>query len=259
MDPYLEKRWGDVHTSLCAEIRTALQPNLPPGLRARAQEDVLLEEQNDKPPHRFEGDAVILEVSQEHHFSPASAAVATIEPLTLKRMPALHRDRWVEIIDTTAGNRVITVVEILSPGNKLSTNLNKRYLQKLDRYQYGCVNIVEIDLLRSNRSRLIIATEDIDPEKRAAYYTCINRQVDPDIWKVYPMQLRLPLPTIPIPLRETDSDVGLQLQPLIDKIYEEGGHDDIDYRNEPPPPPLSKADAQWAVDLVAEHRKYPAD
>ena len=256
MDPYLEKRWGDVHTSLCTEIRTALQPNLPRGLRARAQEDVLLEEQDDKPPQRFEGDAVIVEVSQAPYHS-MSTAVATIEPLTLKRMPAIARDRWVEIIDTTAGNRVVTVVEILSPGNKLSTNLNKRYLQKLDRYQYGGVNIVEIDLLRSNRNRLVIATEDINPEKRAAYYTCINRQVDPDIWKVYPMQLRLPLPTIPIPLRETDSDIGLQLQPLIDKIYEEGGHDDIDYSQEAPPPPLSKSDAQWAAELIVKHPKFP--
>jgi hypothetical protein len=64
--------------------------------------------------------------------------------------------------------------------------------------------------------------------------------------------LREPLPTIPIPLRQTDADVGLRLQPLIDKIYEEGGHDDIDYARQPPDPPLSPADTQWAANLIAK-------
>src|SRR5207248_5881448 len=48
MDPYLESRWSDVHTALCTGIRTALQPRLPRGLRARAQQDVLLETTDDE-------------------------------------------------------------------------------------------------------------------------------------------------------------------------------------------------------------------
>ena len=63
------------------------------------------------------------------------------------------------------------------------------------------------------------------------------------------MPLRQPLPTVPIPCRPADSDVPLSLQPLIDQIYREGGHDDIDYRK-PPEPPFDAGDAAWAVALT---------
>jgi Protein of unknown function (DUF4058) len=61
------------------------------------------------------------------------------------------------------------------------------------------------------------------------------------------------LPTIPIPCRATDEDVPLALQPLIDQIYLDGGHDDIDY-TKPLREPLSPEDAAWAEGLVAAAR-----
>jgi hypothetical protein len=68
------------------------------------------------------------------------------------------------------------------------------------------------------------------------------------------MPLREPLPIVPTPCRETDGDVPLPLQPLIDQIYREGGHDDIDY-SKAPSPPLSPDDAAWAVKCIAEQSK----
>jgi hypothetical protein len=67
------------------------------------------------------------------------------------------------------------------------------------------------------------------------------------------MSLRLPLPTIPIPCRETDPEVPLALQPLIDQIYIDGGHDDIDYTKSLPEA-LSPDDAAWAAELVSATR-----
>ena len=43
MDPYLEAHWRDVHTTLVVYIRDALQDALPPQLRARVEERVVLE------------------------------------------------------------------------------------------------------------------------------------------------------------------------------------------------------------------------
>jgi hypothetical protein len=43
MDPYLEARWSNVHTTHIALIQEILQPALPFGLRARAEERVLLQ------------------------------------------------------------------------------------------------------------------------------------------------------------------------------------------------------------------------
>src|SRR5947207_9710257 len=43
MDPYLEAHWRDIHASLIIYARDALQGVLPPSLRARVEERVLLE------------------------------------------------------------------------------------------------------------------------------------------------------------------------------------------------------------------------
>jgi hypothetical protein len=51
-----------------------------------------------------------------------------------------------------------------------------------------------------------------------------------------------------VPLRRSDAQVGLDLQPLIARVYAAGGHDDIGYRK-PPDPPLEPEDAAWVAAL----------
>ena len=55
---------------------------------------------------------------------------------------------------------------------------------------------------------------------------------------------------IRVPLRETDPDVPLNLQALIERCYHNGRYDDINYRADPNPP-LSSEDAAWASDLLS--------
>ena len=105
----------------------------------------------------------------------------------------------------------------------------------------------------ARRERLAVRTEELPPDRRAAYLTCVCRAAQPLQWEAYPMPLRAALPTVPVPCREAEPDVPLALQPLIDRIYVEGGHDDIDYRR-PPNPPWDAADAAWADRLVRQFR-----
>ena len=58
-------------------------------------------------------------------------------------------------------------------------------------------------------------------------------------------------PLSAIPLRRDDRDVALDLQAVLDRCYEEGRYDDIDYR-EDPEPPLGSDDARWAEALLRE-------
>jgi hypothetical protein len=94
-----------------------------------------------------------------------------------------------------------------------------------------------------------VTEEDLPPQRRAPYYVAVRRGWLGEEWQVYPMPLRQPLPRIPIPLRRSDADVGLDLQPLIDRVYAAGAHDDIDHAK-PPLPPLDDADAAWAAELL---------
>ena len=79
-----------------------------------------------------------------------------------------------------------------------------------------------------------------------AAYRVITRRVHPARRvELYPMSMRSPLPTIPIPLCASDADATLNLQSLLDQVYREGRHDRTRY-HESCEPPLEDDDAQWA-------------
>jgi hypothetical protein len=61
----------------------------------------------------------------------------------------------------------------------------------------------------------------------------------------------MPLTNIPIPLRPSDRDVVLQIQPLIDDCYRDGRYQRINYRLEPVPR-LGEGDARWTDQLLRE-------
>lgn len=249
MNPYLEARWGDVHTRLCAHVSATLQPELPTGLRARAEERVLLSLAGE--PYRVRrGDTVLVQLPGASRPASGGGGAAVAAPLVLEIAQEAPIHRWVQIVDTSAGGRVVTVIEILSPANKGRGKGNKEYVEKVREYLSSDVNFVEIDLLRSSRRRLALPREALPPERRTPYLACVNRPRRRKMWELYPMPLREPLPTVMIPCRETDPDVPLALQPLIDRIYVEGGHDDIDYTQAPPRPRLSEEDQAWVAALV---------
>ncbi len=150
------------------------------------------------------------------------------------------------------------MIETINPhswGNKGAGRLNRDDLRILDDYARGEVSVVELDLLRDPpRDRLQVGQDDLPPERRAPYLVCVRRAWTLEVWEVYPMVLRNPLPRVPIPLRQIDEDVGLDLQPLIERVYAAGAHDDIDY-TKPIDPPLVKDGEEWAKELLRKAGK----
>jgi hypothetical protein len=170
------------------------------------------------------------------------------EPYIVELRDGPPVDRSVKIADVTNRSKVVTAIELLSPGNKASGRLNDDYQQKIDDYARAGVNVVEIDLLRSSRARLTVSNLDLPSAGRTPYLICIQRAAFPGRWEAYPIGLREPIPPVNVPLREKDADVVLQLQPLIERVYD-GRHDDIDY-SVPADPPLKGDDAKWAAELI---------
>jgi hypothetical protein len=62
--------------------------------------------------------------------------------------------------------------------------------------------------------------------------------------------LRDPLPPIPIPLRASDADARLDLQPLLHEVYDAAGYENYIYENAVMPP-LRPDDARWAEEVPA--------
>jgi hypothetical protein len=255
MNPWLESHWGDVHTSITTYARDQLQPRLPPGLRARIEEYVAVETDDDAegPRTRFAPDVRIIErpgAAAEWGGGAATAVAEIAEPVVIPRRSEPETLHTIEIVDSQAGHRIVTTIEFLSLANKATEDGREQYRSKQRNMLAGQVNLVEIDLLRAGKWVLAAPMAYVPKRCREPYRISVVRAARQDVAEVYPMSLRTPLPTIRIPLRAEDADVRLQLQPLIDTAYINGRYyEDLDY-TEDPDPALSNADAEWADQLL---------
>ncbi len=136
--------------------------------------------------------------------------------------------------------RLVTAIEIISPGNKIGTRNRDDYQARADRILELDASLVEIDLIR--RGRHVVQST---PQPRSGHYAiAVTRAWKPDRIEFYLARFDAPLPTIRIPLRRGDSDAILEMQKLITQAYFDGNYEDTDY-TEPLVPPFSAAEKRW--------------
>ncbi len=250
MDPYLEQYWRDIHASLIIYARDQLQAQLPGDLRARVEERVFVESPQGRERTIYPDVRVIERGRGKATPSAAEAGAAVAEPLVIHLPDEPVTETYIEIIDVGPGKRVVTVIEVLSMSNKQSGEGQALYLRKREELKQGGVSLVEIDLLRAGKRIVMLAPESIPPSHRTTYQVCVRRSWRPLAVEVYRVPLQERLPTIKAPLRQTDADVLLDLQALIDQCYRNGGYDaDLDYTVDPNPP-LDPPEAAWAEALL---------
>jgi hypothetical protein len=249
MDPYLEKHWRDVHASLIVYARDQLQPRrLPNGLRASTDERVLVDVPSAERPIYPDVRVVEFKRSKGPRKSSANGSTATLaEPLIIEtgEPPA---ETFIEIRDVVSGNKLVTVIEVLSPSNKYGGEPRDKYIEKREELRKGGISLVEIDLLRAGPRPFPFPGDMLRPEYCTAYHAWVRRGWAPDKTELYRIPLDKTVPIIHIPLRPKDKDVPLDLQALIDKCYLNGGYATIDYSRDPDPP-LSADDSKW-IDAV---------
>jgi len=238
MDPYLEGYlWPDVHSALASKIRQQLTPLLRPKYAARLE--VYLAE--DPFPEGEVGilypDVEVLESSANRRSTPepGKASTLTITPPGL-RLPVHQavsvRVTNVEIRDT-AGNRLITSIEILSPVNKREPGLTA-YRQKRRRLYEAGVHLLELDLLRRGKRPFD------QPRLPVVPYCMALTRAGAKQMELWPVELWMRLPVVPVPLAAPDPDVPLDLQGALVAIYDEAAYElSLDYDQLPPPPELS--------------------
>ena len=248
MDPYLERpgEWESFHAQFVPQIARTLARVLPLGYRPKSEAMLFIHEPSARR-RQFAtaDDAVAVHATGGGTPSGGSAAVAT--PSTRMRLGEtinIERHRYIEI-RTTEEDRVVTVIELLSPSNKSAAADRRVYLDKRRELYRAGVHILQIDLLRAGRRLL--------PERPPAHdYNAMlmraDRWPDVDVWF---WSVRDRLPTLPVPLLEGDGDVPLDLQATMRDVYEGAAYGAFLY-NRPPLPPLKKSDAAWADGLVRE-------
>jgi len=233
MDPYLEARWGDIHSRLATHASEQLNRNLPEDLVARSEEYVAVDSQDENRSTRYSPDVFLTEFSETYDPVP-NPSVALADPVLLRITHEPKTLRRVVITDIESGNRVVTAIEFLSPSNKIGFDGRAAYRQKRREFLAGGANFVEIDLIREGPYVLYPPEIDLPTRLQVPYRACVVRAANPLTVELDAFPLQEKLLAIRIPLRQKDRDVALDLQPLIDHVYETGRYaKTIDYQVDP--------------------------
>ena len=246
MDPYLEPPalWPDVHNSLIAAIRVELAARVAPRYYIGLEQRAYLLMPDD---HVLVGIAD-LAVSPRHPIQQgaapgqAQAGVAVLDvdvPMGME----IH-ETFLELREVTTG-RLVTVIEVLSPANKISTQGRKDYLEKRLQIFSTRTNLVEIDLLR--------AGEPMPLNGRPVacdYRILVSRGARRPRAQLYAFGLRQPIPTFPLPLLPGEPEPPVELGAVLHALYDSVRFDLLLDYSRPPAPPLGEADAAWARGLL---------
>ena len=162
--------------------------------------------------------------------TPATLTIPKTVTVTV-RIPQL------EIRDVEK-NKLITVIEILSPVNKRNPGLIPYQKKRQQLYQAG-IHLLEIDLLR--RGARPLSHQLITPSD---YRVGLMRgDGETAIWSFNVTDL---LPVIPVPLLPVDEDIPLDLREALTLIYQRSYYNNsIDYTKNPPIPSFSPEVLIW--------------
>jgi Protein of unknown function (DUF4058) len=197
MDPYLEhpRLWTGVHARFIVYVCDFLQPLLRPRYIAAIEERVYL--------HGFEAERSP-DVSIRRHKQKTKGAVAILEadePVVVRVPNEEVHETYVTILDTCAEQKLVTVIEAVSPTNKYAGPGRESYRTKQQQGLQSKAHLVEIDLLRTGPHVLAVAEWAAKVHGTYHYLTCVNRaKGERDEFDLYPRTLSQPLPRVRIPL-----------------------------------------------------------
>jgi hypothetical protein len=218
MDPYLEdeRLWAAFHHQLVTCLYQILLPGLVDRYRAR--------------------------VAQRHY--------ATEQPLFTSIIREDHHEEYVEVRQRSDG-RLITVVDVVSPANKMTESGRQAYLEKRLEGKGSGANLVEIDLVLQGQPMLDYSREGLPDWD---YAVTVTRATQPDRFEIYTATLQKRLPRFRLPLAHDDRDVVVDLHTTFTRSYDQGGFaGKIDYHRDPVTA-ISAEDRQWLNDFLRQQK-----
>ena len=245
MNPYLEHpdRWSTVHNRLIVAIADVLTPQLLPKYQVDIEKRIyevigansLLVGRSD------------VSVQRPRNLSDLSNVVVApspTEPVTVTvPMTEEVRESYLEVKEA-ATKEVITAIEILSPTNKQGDGRQK-YEKKRQRVLSSQTHLVEIDLLRAGEPLPVM--ENL---VQSHYRILVSRSNNRPTADLYLFNLPDRIPCFRLPLRSPDREPIIDLQILVNDVYDRSGYDYFINYQVDPLPPLSEVDVTWINALL---------
>lgn len=254
MNPYLEQPrfWPGVHNDLIAQMRTNLGPQLPPQYRMEINERFEIDV---APPVDDEAPrGIIPDLSITTERGDAGGVLVAEPPApeggVLVQTPAPVRVTYLEVRQAP-DDRVVTVVEILSPSNKAPGSGRTDYIRKREDILTSPVNLVEIDLLRGGEPMPL--TTPVPP---CHYRILVSRERWRPSARLFPFTVMNAIPKFPLPLLEGDAKIEADIGPLLSGMHHTGRYNmAVNYDQPPPGPALDAAILQWLDERLAVFRQ----
>ena len=237
MDPYLEANgvWPGFHHKFASELSTELNSILPApyyaDLEMREEMGILEEDgarswivpdvtivRHSHPPQEPSGGSTAVLTRNQREISKWIEFEVHADPI---------RHHFVEIRDSLRGHKLITLIEILSPSNKRAGPDREAYESTQRQVLESDASLIELDLLRGGRR--ILPTAELEAHIRSlipapSYLVLVNwswrRARGPAAYQGFPVGLREWLPCIPVPLKQGEDDVRLDLQVVFNRAYD---------------------------------------
>ena len=246
MNPYLERRavWHDFHESFLPAAREAISSQIAPNFIAKIDEHVFIHELSESTPRQFFGRAdlgVADLLSSGTALAVAAVPFAAISTISTEvSLVEFDEERlsFLEIRDRESW-KLVTVIELLSPANKQPGPDREQYIAKRELILRTDAHLVEIDLLRGGPRLPLQKTPECD------YCVLLSRWEKRPRAEFWPIRLRETLPVIPIPLTAAYPDATLDLQAVLNRVYDAAGYQHYIYR-EAPEPVLPSSELEWA-------------
>ncbi|MEQ8462899.1 DUF4058 family protein [Coleofasciculus sp. E1-EBD-02] len=243
MNPYLELPylWHQVHNRLIVAIADSITPQIVPKYRVAIEERI----------YTSIDDSLLVgiaDVAVSRRDSTRTGATVTAtrlaEPTPVKvPVPEQVTERFLEVRSTQTG-AVVSVIEILSPKNKSAKDGREAYQNKRQKILASTTSFVEIDLLRVGKPMPIIG------DTQTGYRILVSRGYCRPDADLYTFGLKEPIPAFPVPLRPDDPEPIVDLQQLLNDIYERARFDLAINYSQPVKPALAPEDAIWVTEIL---------
>jgi Protein of unknown function (DUF4058) len=245
MDPYLEhpSLWPDVHNRLITAIADDLSERVAPRYYVGLERRTYLLKADD---------VVFIGRPDIAVASTAEASLSALLPATTSvtvlevdvPMQDEVSENFLEIHEVKTG-KLITIVELLSPVNKLHKQGREEYERKRGYVFRSWTSLVEIDLLRAGEPMPVIGAQ-----VKSDYRILVSPGLQRPRAALIAFMLRQPMPAFTLPLLPGDAEPEVTLNHILHDLYRRARFDlRLDY-TQPPVPSLSEADRVWAQDLI---------
>jgi hypothetical protein len=141
------------------------------------------------------------------------------------------KEGYLEIREVTTG-RVVTTIEVISLTNKRAGYGRNTYEAKRQKVLASHTRLLEIDLLRSGKPM-----ELVNAPAKTDYRILVSRSETRPQAQLFGFNLEQPIPCIPVPLELGDPEPILDLQAILNEIYDQAGFDLTINPMQPPPIP----------------------